>query len=84
MKDYITKYRLKTKEKKTILFNYIREERQKIIERERKKLFHRLLFWATLLGGGFLVYNEIYSKKVEISKMESKISRLYSEVMVKE
>lgn len=80
-KDYFMKYRIKTLENKTKFFNYLR---QRIIQRERRKIFNILLFWTPLIGGAYLIYNEIYSKIIERRAMESKIQKLYSQILIKE
>lgn len=84
VKDALLRYRLKTKEKKAHFMEYLREERQKIVARERKKLVRRMLFWAVFLGGGSLIYEEIYRKKVEKSKMTKKLDHLYGGICQRE
>ncbi len=61
--------------------NYLRTQRQQIIENERKKLVRRLLFWTIFLGTSYTIYNEIYRKKLEISKMNNKLNNIYSSIM---
>lgn len=84
MRDTLAKYRSKTREKRINFMNYLRTQRQKIIEREREKLLKRILFWGIFLGGSFLIYDELYRKKVEFNKMNNKLENFYSAIMVKE
>lgn len=84
VREYLAKYRTKTKEKRINFMNYLRVQRQKIIEREREKLFKRVVFWGVLLGGSFLIYDEVYRKKVEFSKMNKKLDNFYPAIMLKE
>jgi hypothetical protein len=84
MREYFAKYRSKTREKRINFMNYLRVQRQRIIEREREKLLKRIVFWGVLLGGGFLIYDEVYRKKVEISKMTSKLTTFYAPIMLTE
>jgi hypothetical protein len=73
VREYFAKYRTKTREKRINFMNYLRAQRQRIVEREREKLFKRIAFWGIFLGGSFLIYEEVYRKKVEMSKMNSKL-----------
>jgi hypothetical protein len=84
VKEALLRYRLKTKEKKAHFMEYLRQERQNIVARERKKLVRRMLFWAVFLGGGSLIYEEIYRKKVEKSKMSKKLDHLYASICERE
>lgn len=83
MKEYITKYRTKTKENRIKFMNYLRFQRKQIIERERQRLVKRIIFWSVISVSGYLIYNEIYRKKVEIAKMSSKLDNFYSAITVK-
>lgn len=56
-RESLVKYRLQTREKRVNLMNYLRKERQRIIERERSKLFKRFTFWGVFLGVGYFMYN---------------------------
>ena len=80
-RDTLTKYRLKTREKRISLINYLKTERHKIVERERKKMFNRIIFWTVFLGGGYLIYKEIYQKKMEITKMNRKLDNFYAGIL---
>lgn len=73
MKDYFSKYKIKTKEHRLSLMNFLKTQRQIIIARERVKLRKRLLFWSIFLGGTYVIYNEIYRKNVETRKMGNKL-----------
>ena len=81
LRDYLSKYRLKTREKRQSFMNYIRVERQNIIQRERQKMFKRLVFWTAFLGSSYIVYNEIYRKKMEMGKMNRKLDHIYPSIM---
>ncbi len=61
--------------------NYLRLERQKIIERERQKLFRRMVFWSVFLSSTYFIYSEIYAKKMEINKMNQKLDNIYSPIL---
>ena len=82
-RDYMTNYRTKAREKRQNFVNYIKDERSRIIERERKKMWNRMLFWGIFLGGSYFIYNEIYCKKMEITKMNRKLDNIYPNIMEK-
>lgn len=84
MKDYLAKYRIKTRQKRINFMNYLRTQRQRIIERQRSKLVKRIIFWTIFLGSSYLIYNQIYRKKVEINKMNSKLNNFYATIMLRE
>lgn len=83
-RDYVTSYRIKAKEKRVNFVKYLKDERHKIIERERKKMWNRMLFWGISLSCGYFLYNEIYRKKMEITKMNRKLDFIYPNILEKE
>ena len=83
-RDYVTNYRLKAREKRLNFVKYLKDERSRIVERERKKMWNRMMFWSIFLGGSYLIYNEIYRKKMEITKMNRKLDFIYPNIMEKE
>jgi len=83
-RDYVTSYRIKAREKRVNFVKYLKDERHKIIERERKKMWNRMLFWGIFLGGSYFIYNEIYRKKMEITKMNRKLDFIYPNILEKE
>lgn len=80
IKDYLLVYKNKTNERKLKFFQSFKEQRKKIIERERKKLLKWVTWSCILLGVGYTIYEEIYSKSVEVGKMSRKLSNFYSSI----
>ena len=83
-RDTFTKYRLKTRQKRINIMNYLRTERLKIMQRERKKMWNRTIFWTVFLGGGYVIYKQIYQKKMQITKMNRKLDRFYMGILQRE
>jgi hypothetical protein len=80
----VREYFIKTREKRIKLMNYLRSERQRIIERERQKMWRRMLFWGAFLGTSYFFYNEVYCKNLEIRKMNKKLDNFYAPIMDRE
>lgn len=64
MKDAWKAYKIQTREKRANFLNYLKNEKQNIIKRERQRLF-RITFWTLSLGAlTYLIYEKIYSKRI--------------------
>lgn len=80
MKDYIAAYRIKGSEKRRVFMNYLSTNRTRILGRYKEQMRQRVVFWGLLLGGGWLFYDTLYRKRLEINKMSGKLDHIYPNI----